>query len=181
MKAWAVEWRSANRLDGRRRHLVWSPESGPGDYRLFRTRAACRAYIEARYGYIRKRPDLRSEPIGWRIPQAVRVKVEETPWTIIDREAHGVHVDEQRFEAGCPLCVADQPGPLAEALQGLDQQDIAAVEAEAVIAVLATLRAEVEGLPHWPPPLGVDPPHDVVERAAVLALIYVKLWEAIDA
>jgi len=73
--AWAVEWHSVNRLDGDRRHLQWSPESGPGDFRLFRTRRACRAYIEERYGYARDREDLRAEPHGWRIPRAVRVTV----------------------------------------------------------------------------------------------------------
>jgi hypothetical protein len=75
MMAWAVEWHSRNRLDGDRRNLQWSPEPGPGDYRLFRTRAACRAYIEERYGYIRERDDLRREPLGWRMPQAVRVSI----------------------------------------------------------------------------------------------------------
>jgi len=73
--AWAVEWRSRNRLDGEKRHLIWAPEAGPGNYRLFRTRAACRSYIDDRYGYIRERADLRAEPFGWRLPQAVRVTV----------------------------------------------------------------------------------------------------------
>ena len=75
MNAWAVEWHDHNRVEGCQRHLQWSPETGPGDYRLFRTRRACRAYIEARYGYIRERPDLRAEPFAWRLPQAVRVTV----------------------------------------------------------------------------------------------------------
>ena len=60
LRAWAVECHSVNRLDGDRRHLVWSPEPGPGAFRLFRTRRECRAYIEMRYGYQRNRPDLRA-------------------------------------------------------------------------------------------------------------------------
>ena len=79
MNAWAVEWYSVNRLDGETRRLQWCPESGPGDYRLFRTRRACRAYIEERYGYIRNRPDLRAEPHGWHLPSAVRVTVTKAP------------------------------------------------------------------------------------------------------
>jgi len=76
LMAWAVEWHSRNRLDGDTRRLQWHPEAGPGEYRLFRTRRACRAYIEERYGYFR-RPDLRAEPHGWRIPRAVRVMVNQ--------------------------------------------------------------------------------------------------------
>jgi hypothetical protein len=75
LRAWAVEWHSVNRLDGDRRHLQWRPEPGPGAFRLFRYRRECRTYIEERYGYIRDREDLRAEPYGWRMPQAVRVTV----------------------------------------------------------------------------------------------------------
>lgn len=75
MKAWAVEWRSRNRLDGKNWHLQWHPEPGPGTYRLFRTRREAREYIEFRYGYIRTRTDLQREPFGWGMPQAVRVEV----------------------------------------------------------------------------------------------------------
>lgn len=67
MKAWGVQWRSKNNLDGRTEHLIWSP--------LFHTRGECRQYISERFGYLRKRPDLRVEPHGWRIPRAVRVVV----------------------------------------------------------------------------------------------------------
>ena len=66
--AWGVEWRSKSRLFGRRRHLQWT-----NDLHLFRTRRECRAFIEMEYGYIRNRPDLREEPHGWSVPQAVRV------------------------------------------------------------------------------------------------------------
>ena len=67
---WGIEWRSDNVLDGRQRYLVWDRE-----IRLFRTRGEARAHIELRYGYIRRRPDLRSEPHDWRMPVAARVEV----------------------------------------------------------------------------------------------------------
>ena len=70
---WAVEFHSRNRLDGDRRGISYSP--GPDWPQLFKTRRECRAYIEDRYGYIRSRPDLRTEPHGWFLPQAVRVRV----------------------------------------------------------------------------------------------------------
>ena len=67
---WGVEWRAKNRLEGVQRHLQWEY-----DVRLFMTRRKCRAFIEERYGYIRTRPDLRTEPHGWSMPVAVRVGV----------------------------------------------------------------------------------------------------------
>lgn len=69
MKAWGVLWRSCNHLSGKTEHLMWTP--------LFRTRKECRAYIEAEFGYFRTRPDLKYEPHGWRMPEAVRVEVKE--------------------------------------------------------------------------------------------------------
>ena len=68
---WALLWRSRNRLDGRTEHLVFR-HCLPC---LFRTRSDARFYAEERYGFIRKRPDLRAEPHGWRMPKAVRVKI----------------------------------------------------------------------------------------------------------
>ena len=67
MKAWGVQWHSRNRLDGDRRHLMWSP--------LFHNRREARLYIDEKFGYIRRRIDLRVEPHGWRMPRAVRVVV----------------------------------------------------------------------------------------------------------
>lgn len=43
---------------------------------IFRTRKEAREWIDRRYGYIRERKDLHSEPHCWRMPVAVRVKVE---------------------------------------------------------------------------------------------------------
>jgi hypothetical protein len=76
LRAWAVEWHSVNRLDGVQRYLFWDHDLGPFVYTLFRTRRECRAWIDRHHGYLRKRPDLRVEPFGWRMPRAVRVTVE---------------------------------------------------------------------------------------------------------
>jgi hypothetical protein len=48
---------------------------------LFFTKAAARAHIVERYGYIRHRTDLRRPPHNWRMPQAVKVDVQITPFT----------------------------------------------------------------------------------------------------
>ena len=70
---WGVEWHSRNRLDGVSRYLLWKC---PGQPLFFETRQECRAYIQETYSHIRHRPDLRAEPHGYRMPQAVRVVVE---------------------------------------------------------------------------------------------------------
>jgi len=71
-KLWGVLWISENKLDGVTRHLVRSCCKPV----LFTTRRAARYYIEQSYGYIRKRPDLRAEPHGWKMPVPVKVTVE---------------------------------------------------------------------------------------------------------
>lgn len=68
---WALLWRSDNALDGKSRHFI--TENGVPV--LFATRAAARDHARAKYGYIAKRKDLRSEPHGWRMPAPVRVKL----------------------------------------------------------------------------------------------------------
>ncbi len=72
MSLWGAQWRSENRLDGKREHLINTVDCLPA---LFRTRAETRAFIEKRYAYIAKRPDLRAEPHGWKMPRAVKVFV----------------------------------------------------------------------------------------------------------
>ena len=68
---WGVVWRSANRADGQRCHLL-----GDGlGVRTFATKRDAAAYISQQYGYIAKRADLRREPHGWFLPVAVRVRV----------------------------------------------------------------------------------------------------------
>src|SRR3972149_2927755 len=74
MRAWGVAGRQQNRRAGVNRcrilHLVWEHQ-----LRLFRSRRECRKFIEERYGYIRRRPELRAKPYGWLMPIAVRVVV----------------------------------------------------------------------------------------------------------
>lgn len=69
---WSLMWHSKNALDGEKRHLIYENRLPV----IFRTRQEARAYAEERYGYIKNRPDLRSEPHGWRFPQPIRVRVE---------------------------------------------------------------------------------------------------------
>lgn len=70
--AWAAIWRSKNKLDGHRKHMIF------GDNLLlaiFRTRHLAQNFIEAKYGYIRNRADLQAEPHGWRIPKVIKVTI----------------------------------------------------------------------------------------------------------
>jgi hypothetical protein len=71
IERWGVLWRSRNRLDGDRCHLI----SFDGIPVMFKTRREARAYAEHRHGYIKRRPDLQAEPHGWRMPVPVRVTV----------------------------------------------------------------------------------------------------------
>ena len=73
-QVWGVLWRSRNKLDGAREHLV-RRDCVPA---LFRTRREAREFIDREYGYIRKRQDLRAEPHGWKVPVAVKVTVTVT-------------------------------------------------------------------------------------------------------
>lgn len=71
---WAVKWHSRNRLDGLTEHFVWT--KGGNAPLLFRSRREARAHIREKWGYIATRADLRTEPHGWRLPRAVKVRVE---------------------------------------------------------------------------------------------------------
>lgn len=78
MTLWAPKWSTTSKLDGRREYLrLWYPHRFMEFPAVFRTRRECREFIEQEYGYIRTRPDLRAEPHCWRIPTAVKVKIEE--------------------------------------------------------------------------------------------------------
>lgn len=70
---WAAKWSQNNELDGHRENLIWH-KLMPA---LFRSRQACRDFIEQEFGYIRNRPDLRAEPHCWRMPRAVKVDIKE--------------------------------------------------------------------------------------------------------
>jgi hypothetical protein len=72
VRRWGLLWRSENCLDGKRQHLCCE-SCVPV---LFRTRQEARDYADRRYGYIRTRPDLQTEPHGWRLPLPVRVAVQ---------------------------------------------------------------------------------------------------------
>jgi hypothetical protein len=63
---WAGKWNS-----GDHHHLLYE-NCLP---MLFRTRAQARAWIELKYGYIRRRPDLQGAPFKWRVPVAIKVRV----------------------------------------------------------------------------------------------------------
>jgi len=73
MTIWAAQWHKRNKLDGDRKHILYE-DCLPI---LFRTREETREYIKKRYGYIATSPDLRAEPHGWFMPQAIKVKLEE--------------------------------------------------------------------------------------------------------
>ena len=68
---WALLWRSRNSLDGLREHIIYE-NCLPA---LFLSRQKARDWRDERYGYIRKRPDLRAKPYGWRLPLPVRVNI----------------------------------------------------------------------------------------------------------
>mgnify|MGYP001575301697 CR=1 FL=1 len=70
---WAGQWHSKNTLDGETRHILFENFLPV----LFHTRRECREYIKEKYGYIKDREDLRSEPHGWRVPKAIRVVITE--------------------------------------------------------------------------------------------------------
>lgn len=68
---WGALWRSENFLDGKTQHILYE-NLYP---KLFRRRQDCREWIKEQYGYIADRPDLQSEPHGWRMPIPVKVEV----------------------------------------------------------------------------------------------------------
>jgi hypothetical protein len=89
MNHWAIQWRSENKLDGKREffmgrytsRMVPIPEEFAGcPIVLFETRRQAQKFIDDNYGYIREREDLRTEPHGWKMPIPVRVKVTIEPY-----------------------------------------------------------------------------------------------------
>ena len=72
MNLWAAQWRSENKLDGKREHVMYV-DCLP---KLFRTRREAVEWIKATHGYIATRSDLRAEPHGWKMPKPIRVKLE---------------------------------------------------------------------------------------------------------
>jgi hypothetical protein len=72
-KRWAAKWVSNNQLDGRHEHLIRDMYNC--NVLLFHTRAAARAFIKEKYGYIATREDLKQEPHGWQVPKAVKIEI----------------------------------------------------------------------------------------------------------
>ncbi len=71
---WAVKWIGGIGDSG----LQWDGEFGSqfgSRPLLFDTRAKARAYIIAKWGYIRTREDLRRPPHNWRLPKPIKVEV----------------------------------------------------------------------------------------------------------
>jgi hypothetical protein len=73
-KCWSIKWRSQNRLDGKVEYLLGTTVH-PSRTVLFETRRQAIEYREREFGYLRKRPDLRREPHGWKMPLVMRVEV----------------------------------------------------------------------------------------------------------
>jgi len=74
MNMWMSLFKSDNKLEGKTRRLIrfdWKT----GNPLIFRTRRECRQWINERYGYIKFRGDLRKEPHGWRLPEAVKIQI----------------------------------------------------------------------------------------------------------
>lgn len=72
---WAVKFRSNSRLGGYHEYFLRF-KFGDITPALFRNRKEARSFAREKYGYIRKRRDLRREPHGWLSPQIVKVKFE---------------------------------------------------------------------------------------------------------
>ena len=79
-KGWALKWRSENRLDGKHEYLMWSHFPTIGENGLFATRQEARDYNKKHYSYIKRSPDLRAEPHGWKMPQVVKASL-----TLVER------------------------------------------------------------------------------------------------
>ena len=77
MALWMIKHITDNKLDGHREHYEWCGYRRPGYGPLFfRTRQEARDANEAWHGYIKRRPDLRTEPHGWKMPRVVKVEIE---------------------------------------------------------------------------------------------------------
>lgn len=58
------------------KYLILRTQSSGFHPPLFRTRSGARAYIREQYEYIKHREDFRRQPHGWKLPRAVRVRME---------------------------------------------------------------------------------------------------------
>lgn len=67
---WGLMWQSGR--NGEHKRLVYEK----GIPLLFETRKKARDYATDEFGYIRRRPDLQAAPHWWRMPKAVRVRID---------------------------------------------------------------------------------------------------------
>lgn len=74
---WLPKWRSRNKLDGVTEQLIVFHHQFGLPVGPFKTRAACKDWIDEWFGYIKDRKDLRNEPHGWRLPVPVKVSIKE--------------------------------------------------------------------------------------------------------
>lgn len=82
--SWAILKRSENQLDGKREYLAGRFSVGCGAVpaslagyttMVFETREQARWWVRHYCTDLRKRPDLRKEPHGWKPPRVVKVDV----------------------------------------------------------------------------------------------------------
>ena len=66
---WGLLWQSRTQRGVYREHLMFQD----GRFLMFQDRKHARAYAAEKYGYIKRRPDLRCEPHGWKMPQPVKL------------------------------------------------------------------------------------------------------------
>ena len=80
---WAIQWRSENKLNGKKEYLLGTYFGSPSEEfkgcpkLLFKTRKAARKFIEEKWGHL-KSPGylyLRKEPHGWKTPRPIKVKI----------------------------------------------------------------------------------------------------------
>jgi hypothetical protein len=69
---WAILWQSSTNLMG---IDAISCGTSQTNIMIFHTRHEARKEIWIRFGYIKDRPDLKSEPHGWKMPKPVRIKL----------------------------------------------------------------------------------------------------------
>jgi hypothetical protein len=93
-EVWGIMWRSHNKLDGKREHLLGDlvaphgdghphvkPAGGAVPTLTFKTRRAAAVFIKDRYGYINEPggAHMKKEPHGWKMPVPVRVRISVEP------------------------------------------------------------------------------------------------------
>lgn len=68
---WGVLMREENKANGKMEYLCCR-DARPV---VFHTRKETHAYIRQAFGYLKRQPNLRREPYGWRMPQPIKVRM----------------------------------------------------------------------------------------------------------